>query len=589
MELHARIFCLLLCFKTYGSSNAAGCAVLPKEENAEMSPGFLKGNYSAGDKLEYSCKLGYASLRKITYICDGNRWNKLRETECTLKRCELPADIPNGQYSIVNGNNFVLGTTIKYTCRDGFQISTRYDSRTCRIGGWDNQLPVCEETTCVPDHIGDNIKVEGLPDYGDLIKYGHRLKFSCDDEKQLILRGVKEVICQSNGEWSSPFPKCEEVTCIKNVTEDNIIMERIPDQEGSIKYGHMLKFSCKGQGLILKGKRNITCQANGEWSDPYPKCEEVTCPEEELNNVQILVGHPGITPPYKSGQILVFRCTDVNMKMYGQQTIECQSNGKWDNPYPQCGEVTCPEEELNNVQILAGHPGISPPYKSGQILVFRCMDLNIKMYGQQTIECQANGKWNNPYPQCGATCVPNIPRDIFKVEGLPPPGVLIRPGHILKLSCARQGLFIPGNAEITCQSDGKWSPLPICVERSHCEEPPSMNHENADTKVITRKEYNSGEKVEYVCFNKYVMEGDRHLTCVQGEWRGHFTCLKPCTVTVDEMDKKNIELMVGGREKTFSPHKDYITFVCQRHKRPKGYTSFRQMCQNGVMLLPECV
>ncbi|XP_051550297.1 complement factor H-like isoform X1 [Myxocyprinus asiaticus] len=397
MEIYARIFFLLLCFMTYGSSNAAGCTELPKLGNAEVSPGLLKTNYSSGDKLEYSCKHGYVSLRKISYICDGKKWIKLHEAECTLKRCEQPADIPNGQYSIVNGNNFVFGTTIKYTCKEGFQMTSRFDSRTCRLGGWDNHLPECEEATCLPDKIGDNIKVEGLPGYGDLFRFGHRLKFSCD-EKLLILRGAKEIKCQSNGKWSSPFPKCEEVTCTKNATEDNIIVQRIPDQEGSIKYGHMLKFSCLHEGLFLKGKKNITCQANGEWSDPYPKCE-------------------------------------------------------------------------------------------------------------------------------------------------------------VKIQCGR---------------------------------PPSMSHENADTKEMTRNEYNSGEKVEYVCFDKYIMEGDNNFTCVQGEWRGHFTCLKPCTVTVDEMDKRNIQLKKGGKEKIFAPHGDFITFVCQWFKYKKGNTPFRQMCQNGVMPLPEC-
>lgn len=50
--------------------------------------------------------------------------------------------------------------------------------------------------------------MEGLPDHSeDLIRSGHRLTFSCVD-KGLIVRGQKEIICQSNGEWSSPIPTC---------------------------------------------------------------------------------------------------------------------------------------------------------------------------------------------------------------------------------------------------------------------------------------------------------------------------------------------------------------------------------------------
>jgi len=52
------------------------------------------------------------------------------------------------------------------------------------------------------------MRVEGLPDYDELIRYGHRLTFSCDVRGQ-ILQGPKEITCQSNGQWSSPFPKCE--------------------------------------------------------------------------------------------------------------------------------------------------------------------------------------------------------------------------------------------------------------------------------------------------------------------------------------------------------------------------------------------
>ncbi|KAL1250912.1 hypothetical protein QQF64_018708, partial [Cirrhinus molitorella] len=62
----------------------------------------------------------------------------------------------------------------------------------------------------------------------------------------------------------------------------------------------------------------------------------VTCEAEQLINVVILIGHPSTAPPYKPRHILVFRCTDLNLKMHGQQTIECLSNGKWNHPYPKC-------------------------------------------------------------------------------------------------------------------------------------------------------------------------------------------------------------------------------------------------------------
>ncbi len=59
--------------------------------------------------------------------------------------------------------------------------------------------------------------------------------------------------------------------------------------------------------------------------------------------------------------------------------------------------------------------------------------------------------------------------------------------------------------------------------RSECGPPP--HQEDADTVEMPKNEYSYGEKVKYMCYNKFTMEGYPYLTCAQGEWRGYFTCL----------------------------------------------------------------
>uniref|UniRef100_A0A8C1P2E9 Beta-2-glycoprotein 1 n=1 Tax=Cyprinus carpio TaxID=7962 RepID=A0A8C1P2E9_CYPCA len=191
-------------------------------------------------------------------------------------------------------------------------------------------------------------------------------------------------------------------------------------------------------------------------------------------------------------------------------------------------EVTCEGEQLINIDILIGHPGIVSPYNPGHILVFRCTDVNLKMHGQRTIECLSDGKWNHPYP--------------------------------------------------TCRGPGKCGP------------PPPVN--DGDTIEIPKKEYNTGERVEYICFNKYTLElrppFSRSLTCQQGEWSGNIKCLKPCTVTVEEMNERGIELAYTDLQKMFVPHNDHLTFACKRGKVTVGI-ALRQKCNDGVITLPECV
>uniref|UniRef100_A0A8C1XAJ2 Beta-2-glycoprotein 1 n=1 Tax=Cyprinus carpio TaxID=7962 RepID=A0A8C1XAJ2_CYPCA len=179
-----------------------------------------------------------------------------------------------------------------------------------------------------------------------------------------------------------------------------------------------------------------------------------------------------------------------------------------------------------------GHPGIVSPYKPGHILVFRYMKLGAK----QNYYCESG------YEKMAE--------------------------------------------EATCTQDG-WTPNPLCAEMTvsrKCGPPPPVN--NADTVEMTKKEYSTGEGVEYICFNKYTLDTSppfsRYLTCQQGEWSGNIKCL------MEEMNERGIELAFADQQKLFAPHDDHITFTCQRGKILVGF-SLRQKCNDGVMTLPKCV
>ncbi|XP_016405944.1 E-selectin-like [Sinocyclocheilus rhinocerous] len=134
--------------------------------------------------------------------------------------------------------------------------------------------------------------------------------------------------------------------------------------------------------------------------DVSTNAQEVTCESEQLINVDIVVGNPGIAPPYKPGHILVFRCTDVNLKMQGQRAIECLSNGKWDYPYPKCGDVTCLLNTKENTIKINQFPDFECPVKSGYNLTFSCNGQGLILKGQREITCQSNGEWSSPFPKC---------------------------------------------------------------------------------------------------------------------------------------------------------------------------------------------
>uniref|UniRef100_A0A8C1S323 Sushi domain-containing protein n=1 Tax=Cyprinus carpio TaxID=7962 RepID=A0A8C1S323_CYPCA len=142
-------------------------------------------------------------------------------------------------------------------------------------------------------------------------------------------------------------------------------------------------------------------------------------------------------------------------------------------------------------------------------------------------------------------------------------------------------------AVATCTQDG-WTPKPLCAGK--CGPPPNIS--NADTKEMTKNEYNTEERVKYSCFDKYILDPrppfSSYMTCVKGEWKGKIYCLKPCIVTVDEMDKRGIMLRWKSNEKIISTHNEGIEFACQGGKKLKAQNLPRQTCNDGVINLPEC-
>ncbi|XP_059425623.1 complement factor H-related protein 4-like isoform X10 [Carassius carassius] len=515
MESSPAFLCLWLCFIVYASTSN-GCSEIPVVENAVVSESSKKNQYSEGDTLEYNCEHGYISQRKITYQCTNNEWKKGRDVKCSLKPCESPQDILNGRYIIEKGRNFVFGTTIKYICNDGYQIMSRFDTRTCREGGWDNQLPECEEVSCqriVPE---GNVRVAGLPEHSDdFIRSGHRLTFSCEGNG-LILRGQKVITCQSNGEWSSPLPKCVEATCLlqSNRTVGDLKIKGLPDIEGPVKPGHKLTFSCTGEGMTLNGEKDITCLSNGEWSSPFPICQEIACEGEQLINVEILYGHPSIVSPYRPRHVLLFRCTDVNLKLYGRRAIECQSDGKWDYPYPTCRD-RC--EVPRDQHIYKPYDNFNGDLKQGERRSYHCESGYRETAAEAT--CTQDG-WT-PDPLCAEiTCELQSTSGVKKI--IPERKTIFRAGESVEFICSEKGRY--GTKEtrksFRCQENGEWDHKPGC-EGIRCEVPRDQHVSHPDN--YFRGDMKLGTKHNYYCESGYEKKAEE-ATCTRDGWTPNPLC-----------------------------------------------------------------
>ncbi|XP_034149510.1 complement factor H [Esox lucius] len=344
MQLYLTTLFLVIWVNVAAPAALSGCSgPLPNVPNAEVTDESRKNEYKEGYIIYFSCNFGYITAGRTAYVCEKKKWVSLRKGKCSPKPCELPDEIANGHYTIQDGEDFVFGATIKYTCNDGYQMVSKSDTRTCLLEGWSNHLPVCEVVSCVPETTDERVDVRGIPDDSAPILFGHELSFSCPKPEHQ-LKGNPQVVCAAGGRWNSRFPTCEDVTCKVGEMHNNLIVKGSPQNNGTMKYGDKLLLECSNPNHILHGESEVVCSTNGHWSHPFPLCSERTdvCgPPPILNNGDTVHRKER----YRNGESVEYECQKYYVRS-GQSHKTCR-NGNW------VGQITCLEPCTVNKQLMA--------------------------------------------------------------------------------------------------------------------------------------------------------------------------------------------------------------------------------------------
>ncbi|CAH0550197.1 unnamed protein product [Brassicogethes aeneus] len=164
----------------------------------------------------------------------------------------------------------------------------------------------------------------GLAVSSQKTKMNSRIKFSCNNGNSLI--GAADITCLPSGNWSSPFPICEKVTCDLPTPPDNGYIQGT----GPYKAGDVIQFNCNPD-YMMEGQPIIACQENGRWSGKLPKClQACSYPGTTISGRMSAVKFY-----YKIGENITFSCDD-GLQLKGAAMLKCLRNGKWSNAIPTC-------------------------------------------------------------------------------------------------------------------------------------------------------------------------------------------------------------------------------------------------------------
>uniref|UniRef100_A0A667WX46 CUB and Sushi multiple domains 2 n=1 Tax=Myripristis murdjan TaxID=586833 RepID=A0A667WX46_9TELE len=294
----------------------------------------LGEEFTVGSVVRFSCEPGYMLRGSPERTCLANGTWLGTQPECHAIVCAPPPTIPNGQ---VVGTDFTWGSSISYSCNQGYQLSLP-TVLTCQgMGNWSGERPQCFPVFC-----GD----PGIPAQGRRedrgFTYLSSVSFSC--YPPLVLVGSTRRYCQYDGTWSGTQPSCidpSHTTCGDPGTP------LFGNQNNSQGYqiSSTVFFSCR-KGYLLQGSISRTCLPNLTWSGFQPECIAHHCSQPELP-AQADVS--AIELP-SLGYTLIYTCQPGFYLAGGSEHRTCRSDGSWTGKPPLCagtmGTVQEPPSKL---------------------------------------------------------------------------------------------------------------------------------------------------------------------------------------------------------------------------------------------------
>ncbi|KAK7878786.1 hypothetical protein WMY93_030896 [Mugilogobius chulae] len=535
-------------------------------------------------------------------ICTTTGWDR-RGDRCKPATCGHPGDVQFADFRLVSGKDYEFGSQVLYTCHKGYQMTSRTNTLNCLEKGWDGHLPECEPIPCPSITVKDGVLVNGDIDQPTS---GRVIQFRCRDRGDALV-GQAQIFCDENGVWSDEPPYCQEISCPKPPL-DNF---QIEGEKTVYKQKESLRYECN-KGYIKVDGRPSVCQKSGlsaQWI-PAPQCEPITCklssnPPEgtDYDNQGQNRFRPGESVRVVCGDKLWVKNTEL-----WTAELTCDETGQWDFD-PVCQKSCDVELLLDNVMFSPANVSqlleattcklsLNPPegttynhqgqnrFRPGESVWVVCGEkLWVKSTELQMAELTCERQDSGTLNQCVKRAV------MWSFTGqckFSPANVSqLLEGQSLEFQCINQTHMLQGATQVTCLRNGQWShPFPTCTEPRSCGSPPSLD--NGDF-FASNETFDHNSRVEYHCKVKYTMQGGPHMTCINGEWTGNITCLKPCTVPPDLMGPNKIGFRYSSEDKLYAPHNDYITFHCVHGATHDGLVGMLQICKDGVMPIPKCV
>ncbi len=382
------------------------CGQVPGLANGEVH--VLDGRTTWGARVRYKCKKDY-TLREGDgdRVCEELGWTG-RAPQCVYTKCAEPDAVDNADLRRLGKKGNVVGSRLVYTCLTG-HVASGSLSRECQLGGkWSGSPPSCQFVDCKdPPSVahGKFRLLDGRTTFAASVEY------YCDENYELSST-ERTRQCLTSGQWSPAVISCKAIECpIPRAPSGG----RVSGYDRGV--GAVVEYSCL-TGHILEGVAELTCLADGRWSQSSPICRFVDCgalPDLADGTTHYVNGSTHL------GSLVKHSCGRTHAIIGGHQERTCQENGRWSGDQPTCEEIRCSlpprpnntvvsvssTERLHGTSVIRSKLDMKAAYRVGSTLKYRCergyilqTEGGSKQHRVVTRRCTTSGEWTGQQPTC---------------------------------------------------------------------------------------------------------------------------------------------------------------------------------------------
>ncbi|XP_071998418.1 CUB and sushi domain-containing protein 1 isoform X2 [Engystomops pustulosus] len=304
------------------TGSAPDCSVITCENPGPIANGIQQGNdFTFNKTVIHHCNPGYLQdppSGPMRCEKDGT-WNQTKPT-CKAIHCGQP---PHVQYGKLEGFDYSWGSSVSYTCVEGYQLSSPTVLSCEGSGSWRGEIP-----QCLPVFCGD----PGTPAEGRLIgrSFTYKSEVSYQCRPPFVLVGSSKRICQSDGTWNGIQPACID-PAHNSCRDPGTPHYGMQNSSKAYEIGSLVVFRCR-KGYHIQGSTTRNCLANLTWSGTQPECIPHACrqPETPSHADVKAIDLPTL------GYTLIYVCQPGYFLAGGSEHRTCKSDMKWTGKPPIC-------------------------------------------------------------------------------------------------------------------------------------------------------------------------------------------------------------------------------------------------------------